>query len=611
MNLIIRWVTFISNVVLFFPTSWQSSSNPSQNEIIKKMGEWGFEYFKGASMFVEESIIQLESDDQALPIDSFNLVAELMKGEKSNWSKKDLLKILKIGDKFIATGESYEKILNRIAKANHEHIIDKETVCMFNLLKFEISQPEIEVAIDYSNDQLVLNRAKVHAEKKEQAIKYFLNKAKYFNDMILRGFFVPYHTIFDFQSYLLTRNVQFFQYDDLAVIDTKRGVIIDVTDIKSAAYIRLFCKNITSISSAFKLIPSNSLTRLDIYYPEIQVVVENLKEMIDKMDFFLPLQIYGDLEINFFGPFYLRIIELLSKVTFKSHWEFNNIIQLFSSANQKLQHQELLMNSEYERQYDGPSIQLDLADELKYFSPDQELSVGKYEYSSILMDLDSPIDLRLLSKAFSKYIITHMQLRIDSSFDKYNQLFDLFKSQNFKVLTLTNTNGTNPLTRVFYAKLMNTTSFGSKLEYLDCTKLAFEEIIQLLDSPLPNLRRFRLDIYDDYNENCNIKPIEAVKKLIINFKISNQNKDLLKFVKLFPTLEEITIVAFVDFDDFFLNDSDEKERWIQGSQLKNESALFKYLTSLPTLKSVHIKQYNKEIKWKQEKGHIFYDITLV
>ena len=373
-----------------------------------------------------------------------------------------------------------------------------------------------------------------------------------------------------------------------------------------------------SILSILDDIPTKSLSGFIALHPKNQILIENLANIFSKMSPHYDCALSGDLPVEQFGIFYTHFrnsLYAISNADLNTCLVFIGRIRLLSTDPTLTMNYESFWNAS-KSAYSFPTVKLNLTRKSKSHSENGNLPNMSISSTAIATRIDSNDDLESLSVALKENNIIAFDLVIDNFtnyFKQYDKLFELFETQKFKTFFLSSYENRNPETIDFFSKLMNTTPFGSELEYLNCSSFPFDTIVQLLNNPMPKLKKLELYVIDFYNESFILKPFASVKELEFFYEVDlrGPTQDILKFIKLFPHLERLVIRSSPsNVAVFGASGVPYEKSYYQSRKIKDEHELINYLSLLPTLKSVRIISYCGNFEWRKEKDHIYYEFNL-
>ena len=425
-----------------------------------------------------------------------------MSGHKSNWSKEELLEIFRIGDKFMASGESYEIILNSSIKAIKAGVIEPRVVCSFNLLKFltpGTDQFSHELIIDYLDEQLILNGDTVSIFSQESVISYFLAKAKYFDQVVIKNFEIIEEIVPHLRKYLQTRPVSLHSIEKDAVIEPFSFLNFDYYRWLERSNFYFFHNEASkNFASTLNRIPMQSFDSFDIIYPKNLVLLENLALIFEKIIPSRDFCMFGDLDIGLLEMFHAclrKSLPVLKLVPYDEYPKWFASIKLYTSELQKSIDRGLVCK-DGELYDEFPKADVDLTSRYQYSFEGEDWLITQFPITSIGIFLNNFNDLMLLSTVLKNNVITSLALSIDSTdqpFQKYDELFELLKSQNkIKSFRLSSCKSGNSVAIDRLLGLMKCTSFASDLEFLNLHYYPFDKVVKILSNPIPKLKKLDL-----------------------------------------------------------------------------------------------------------------------
>ena len=230
-----------------------------------------------------------------------------------------------------------------------------------------------------------------------------------------------------------------------------------------------------NISRALDLIPSNSQTTINIFYPNICQFTEEIEKLLKKVIKNNITMIKGELEVEYFESLYLQILKMKSQISMESISQLHgfNEMNFFPSLKSSAQFKEImeskfLIHSNFFK--NTSTLELDLRVGGTFISS-EKLRTSPIKYTSLHVSVDDKRNLHFLSVALEANFITVLTIEFENNFTELGNLLKIIKNQKLTSLSLLGSPKSNVLYFSIFLIPLTATQFWRELEYLHLLKL--------------------------------------------------------------------------------------------------------------------------------------------
>lgn len=382
---------------------------------------------------------------------------------------------------------------------------------------------------------------------------------------------------------------------------------------------------------------NGTLAKLDVFHSEIEDLLSNECDILQKIRLSKMIEICGDTDANLFKKLYLNLMTaIIKRMSMKSR--FYSPIGLFSSPSNQIQSRKLL-EEEKEESPIYVIFELFLGKDTQNID---EFKTFESEAESIFLKVDllkGSSNLEYLLEALKSEKIIGIELFIWEKFDSFETLFEIIKDKKFRIFSISR-NEITPNFINFLEKLTKKLSFWSTIETLRMLRIPFNVIHSVLKAVQPQLlqlKRLEIDLLKGIcirtskikKEKATTEPsdsttfsqkkvyqklnIQSLKELhieLVNFKKNKKSFEAL--LHIFPDLEKFSVYSDSDnLDTFEVKNSKIKAIKICCGYLANECEfVMKMFDSQLTNVEIIQDCWGNGLKWKRCNGRVYYDFLV-
>ena len=613
------YLSTFQNTLPFHNPPHLQDSLPYDFYILLCMNEWGFECFQEALKCHQNQQMLSPINKSFFTPRDFELIYEMMmQSEKTNWTKRELIQILNIGQLFLANGKSKKRIMQLVSNAILNRKFDPVLLSEFPLLVTEIVKAVDEfccLSISIENEILQLNCGKFPQERSEIVVKYFLSKVKQNTEVCLVNLTEEVFKILGEQ--LKNQTVVFYPSNFTLTVSFRRDFGVLYGNFKGIEKL-----SFTILKSRDDLVVFEKIKRwlyeLSIF--NFEGIVTNPSVIADKMLSLNNAVVRGDLKADLFNNFYFEMKEFISKYLINSHLEGTNNLSLFNSPLNQIRHSQLFKQEKglNDWENDKKRFYLDLAEHSQEIARYRNMNFSLQTFTQLGLWVDESKYLYLVGNALQNQNINAFCFSFAPSFTHYNQLLEIIKEKTIQSLYFGSLSDKEE--GQMFLEDLSKTPLWDGLKQLKIYNVTIKTILKVLSNLPPNLEALELLLGESNNGQFGIEEINSkdklknssVKELKIRFLYEDDRKaDLEQLPLLFPNLKrlDIALIKWKCLECFEIKHKTLKEIQIQCAGLENEKEFITTLINSSTLESVKIETGDSFVEWKRENGSIYYEIN--
>ena len=597
---------------------------PHDLVIIRQMADWEFAYFKTALEHLVKDTLYITLNKENFSYKNFGLICEMMEETKNEWTTIELIDLLIIGEQFLASGEAKEKIIFIVAMEIFEERLDAEIVAIFPLFEVEILEAlyalrHPAISIENENQIFQLDGEKIPEVEKELVTKYFVLRAKKYNNAQIMNYKFTKKISELIGEQLKYESIVYYTYETATICSGKDFQMFyeKISYLRSLDFTVVKSK---STSSLIEAIEARERYDLEIFNSEFNVLSLDLNEVLTKISICDEMKISGDFNAECFGEFYFRMKDAVSKKEIDPNSRARGHLLFFSCLESQAHHKRLFGWRFEKIRKCKESFTLCLLKTYKRIAEYELIDFSTKTFSFLIVVINDNEYLHLLNNVFNNDKIHAIQFNLYSPFNQFDKLAEILSHQTVLSFTLEDIDLRVENAQNLIASLSQT-NFWNGLENLHFSKVSLQTLLEGLRNLPQYLKRLKITLRQSSNGQIgkivtNLKGKEFknlfVEELIIKCRSENDcTDDLEQLPLLFPNLRKLIIDDENNhFKHFKIRNNKLEEFKIICKWLDNEDDFIRELMNSKSLKSVHVDIYRRVIEWKKD-GRIYAEFKAI